>query len=194
MEDIKKAKNYSFALSIVYIILGLLMILNPDFISNAINYSIGFLIILYGVIYIINLLTKKEDYILNRFNFFSGVMCISFGLFLILNPEILQSLIPFCGSIIIFVDGVYQIRNAIVMKKNKYKLWYINLIIALLFVGFAIFMMLNAKTITNLMIGILGGVLLFDAIVDIYTTIVINRLVKKRIDDGHLIEGEVKED
>ena len=55
MENLKKLRNYSFAISIVYIILGLLMILNPSFISNAINYVIGFLIMLYGVVYLINL-------------------------------------------------------------------------------------------------------------------------------------------
>ena len=55
MDQIKKIRNYSFAVSIVYIILGLLMILNPKFITDAINYIIGFLIILYGVIYLINL-------------------------------------------------------------------------------------------------------------------------------------------
>jgi uncharacterized membrane protein HdeD (DUF308 family) len=194
MEGLKKLRNYSFAISIVYIILGLLMILNPGFISNAINYVIGFLIILYGVVYIINLLTKKEEYILNRFNFFSGVMCISFGLFLVLNPEILQKLIPFCGSIIIFVDAIYQIRNSIVLKKNGYKYWYINLIVAGVFILFSVFVMIKAKEITKTLIGVLGGVLLFDAILDIYTTIMLNKTVKKIVSADRILEADTKEE
>lgn len=194
MEGLKKLRNYSFAISIVYIILGLLMILNPGFISNAINYVIGFLIILYGVVYIINLLTKKEEYILNRFNFFSGVMCISFGLFLVLNPEILQKLIPFCGSIIIFVDAIYQIRNSIVLKKNGYKYWYINLIVAGVFILFSVFVMIKAKEITETLIGVLGGVLLFDAILDIYTTIMLNKTVKKIVSADRILEADTKEE
>ena len=194
MEGLKKLRNYSFAISIVYIILGLLMILNPGFISNAINYVIGFLIILYGVVYIINLLTKKEEYILNRFNFFSGVMCISFGLFLVLNPEILQKLIPFCGSIIIFVDAIYQIRNSIVLKKNGYKYWYINLIVAGVFILFSVFVMIKAKEITETLIGVLGGVLLFDAILDIYTTIMLNKTVKKIVSADSILEADTKEE
>ena len=194
MEGLKKLRNYSFAISIVYIILGLLMILNPGFISNAINYVIGFLIILYGVVYIINLLTKKEEYILNRFNFFSGVMCISFGLFLVLNPEILQKLIPFCGSIIIFVDAIYQIRNSIVLKKNGYKYWYINLIVAGIFILFSVFVMIKAKEITETLIGVLGGVLLFDAILDIYTTIMLNKTVKKIVSADRILEADTKEE
>ena len=170
------------------------MILNPGFISNAINYVIGFLIILYGVVYIINLLTKKEEYILNRFNFFSGVMCISFGLFLVLNPEILQKLIPFCGSIIIFVDAIYQIRNSIVLKKNGYKYWYINLIVAGVFILFSVFVMIKAKEITETLIGILGGVLLFDAILDIYTTIMLNKTVKKIVSADRILEADTKEE
>ena len=194
MENLKKLRNYSFAISIVYIILGLLMILNPSFISNAINYVIGFLIILYGVVYIINLLTKKEEYILNRFNFFSGVMCISFGLFLVLNPEILQKLIPFCGSIIIFVDAIFQIKNAVVLKKNNYKYWYVNLIIALLFIGFAVFIMIKAEAITNFLIGVIGAVLLIDAILDIYSTIILNKTVKKIVSADRILEADTKEE
>ncbi len=194
MENLKKLRNYSFAISIVYIILGLLMILNPSFISNAINYVIGFLIMLYGVVYLINLFVKKDEYILNRFNFFTGVMCISFGLFLVLHPDLLHQLIPFCGSIIIFVDGIYQIRNSFVLKKNKYKFWYVNLITAFIFIGFAIFVMINASSISNLLISIIGGVLLVDALLDIYTTIVINRRVKAIVDAGHILEAETKED
>ena len=178
MDQIKKIRNYSFAVSIVYIILGLLMILNPKFITDAINYILGFLIILYGVVYIINLFTKREEFILNRFNFLAGVMCISFGLFLVLNPELFKSIIPFCGSIIIFVDAIFQIKNAVVLKKNGYRFWYINLIVALLFIGFAVFIMLKAETITNLLIGFIGGVLLVDAILDIYSTIMIKKIVK----------------
>ena len=191
MENLKKLRNYSFAISIVYIILGLLMILNPSFISNAINYVIGFLIMLYGVVYLINLFVKKDEYILNRFNFFTGVMCISFGLFLVLNPEIFKSIIPFCGSIIIFVDAIFQIKNAIVLKKNNYKYWYINLIIALLFIGFAVFIMLKAEAITNFLIGVIGAVLLVDAVLDIYSTIIIKKIVKDIVKSE--VESGVKE-
>ena len=178
MDQIKKIRNYSFAVSIVYIILGLLMILNPKFITDAINYIIGFLIILYGVIYLINLFTKRDEFVLNRFNFLAGVMCISFGLFLVLNPEIFKSIIPFCGSIIIFVDAIFQIKNAVVLKKNNYKYWYVNLILALIFIAFAAFIMIKAENITNFLIGVIGAVLLIDAILDIYSTIIIKKIVK----------------
>ena len=121
-------------------------------------------------------------------------MCISFGLFLVLHPSLLHELIPFCGSIIIFVDGVYQIRNSFVLKKNKYKYWYINLIVAFIFILFAVYVMINASKITDLLISIIGGVLLVDALLDIYTTIIINRRVKAIVDSGHILEAETKED
>ena len=38
--------------------------------------------------------------------------------------------------------------------------------------------MLKAETITNLLIGFIGGVLLVDAILDIYSTIMIKKIVK----------------
>ena len=151
------------------------------------------MIILYGVIYIINLLTKKEEYILNRFNFFAGVMCISFGLFLVLKNELLIELIPFCGAIILLVDAIYQVRNGFVLKKNDYKFWYFNLIVALIFIVFSVIIMINLLKGNKVSVALIGGLLLFDAIFDIYSTIMINRTVKKIVDPSRILEGETTE-
>ena len=106
MNVLKKFKSYYFAVSLLYIIIGLIMLLNPKFICDAVNYIIGSLVMLYGIIYLISLYQKREYELLNKFNFLAGVMCISFGVFLILNSSVLMSLIPFCSGVIIFIDSV----------------------------------------------------------------------------------------
>ena len=54
--------------------------------------------------------------------------------------------------------------------------------------------MFKTKEISHLLIGIMGGVLLFDAIVDIYTTIMINRTVKRIVDKDRILEAETTEE
>ena len=190
METLKKLRASSYAVSIAYIIVGLIMLLNPSFISDAVNYVIGILIILYGIVYSISLYQKKETELYGKFDYLAGIICISFGLFLIVNPDILFSLIPFCAGVIIFMDAISFIYNSIRLKKLNYKTWIVNLVIGLLFLGFSIYIILNAKNISYLLIRFIGGFLIVDAILDMFT---LSRLRNKIEEKYAIVEATVEE-
>ena len=191
METLKKLRASSYAVSIVYIIVGLIMLLNPNFISDAVNYVIGILVIIYGVIYSISLYQKRDIGTYGKFDFLAGIICISFGLFLIVNPDILVSLIPFCTGVIIFMDAVSFIYNSIRLKKYGYKSWIVNLIIGLIFLTFSIYIIINAKNISYLLIRFIGGFLIIDAILDFFTVIRLRKFEKTT--SLEVIEAEIKE-
>ena len=191
METLKKLRASSYAVSIVYIIVGLIMLLNPNFISDAVNYVIGILVIIYGIIYSISLYQKRDMGTYCKFDFLAGIICISFGLFLIVNPDILVSLIPFCMGVIIFMDAVSFIYNSIRLKKFGYKSWIINLIIGLIFLTFSIYIIVNAKNISYLLIRFIGGFLIVDAILDFFTVIRLRKFEKTT--SLEVIEAEIKE-
>lgn len=187
MKLISKLKSFYFLVSIIYVIVGIIMITNPHFVCNAINYILGSLVILYGIVYLINLYQKKEFELFNKFNFLAGVMCISFGVFLLLNSSVLMSLIPFCSGILILIDAIYQIRHSISLKYLNSSKWWVNLIVGLLFLGFAVFLMINANNVTYVVVRIIGGVLIFDAIMDFYTFF----CLKKYRDNGSKVSRKV---
>lgn len=179
VEVLKKFRASSYAVSVVYIIVGLIMLLNPSFISDAVNYVIGVLIIVYGIIYSISLYQKRETQLYGKFDFLAGIMCISFGLFLIVHKDILFSLIPFCAGVILFMDGITAIVKSFSLKRLDYTKWWIDLIIGFIFIGFAIYIIVNAKEISETLIQIIGGLLIIDALVDFINVIMINKRIKK---------------
>ena len=73
MEALKRFKTSTYAVSIIYIIVGLIMLLNPNFVSDAVNYVIGVLIIIYGIIYSISLYQKRDVEIYGKFDFLAGI-------------------------------------------------------------------------------------------------------------------------
>lgn len=192
METLKKFRASSYAVSIVYIIGGLIMLLNPSFISDAVNYVIGILVIIYGLIYSISLYQKRDVENYGKFDFLAGILCISFGLFLIVNPDILVSLIPFCTGVIIFMDAIGFIYNSFKLKRLNYKSWIINLIIGLMFLTFAIYIVVNAKNISYLLIRFIGGFLIVDAILDFFTVIRIRK--RENITNLKVIEARIEEE
>ena len=193
MSIFKKLKSYYFAVSIIYIVIGLIMLLNPKFICDAVNYIIGALVMLYGIIYLISLYQKREYELLNKFNFLAGVMCISFGVFLILNSSVLMSLIPFCSGVIIFIDAVYQIRNSLTLKQMENKYWWINLVVGSVFLIFAVFVMVKSEDISHLLIRFIGGTLIIDAIMDFYTYFALKKVSKTVTKSVKVIEAKTEE-
>ena len=191
VDTLKKFRASSYAVSIVYILCGLIMLLNPSFISDAVNYVIGILVIIYGVIYSITLYQKKDIEFYGKFDFLAGIICISFGLFLILNPDILISLIPFCTGVIIFMDAISFIYNSIRLNHFGYNSWIINLIVGLIFLAFSIYIIINAKNISYLLIRFIGAFLIVDAVLDFFTVVRIKK--KEKVNSLEIIEAQIEE-
>lgn len=195
MEVLKRFKRSIYFVSIIYIIMGLIMLLNPSFVRDAVNYIIGIVAILYGLIYTISVYQKKETEFYSKFNLLGGILCISFGLFLILNPDVLISLIPFCAGVIMFMDAITFMFNSINLKRFNVNKWWISLVISIIFIAFSIFIMVNAKNITDLLIRFIGGFFVFDALTDIIFTIKLSKL-KFSVSDSKeikVIETDIKE-
>ena len=193
METLKKFKASSYAVSIIYIIVGLIMLLNPSFVSDAVNYVIGVLIVIYGVIYSISLYQKKDVEIYGKFDFVAGIVCISFGLFLIFNPDMLVSLIPFCTGIILLMDAIRFIVNSFRLKKLGFGSWSVNLIVGIIFLGFSIFIIINAKSISLLVLRFIGAFLIIDALLDFFTEMRFRRFEKKNVKKYEVIEAQIEE-
>lgn len=192
MGILKKFRASSYAVSIVYIIVGLIMLLNPSFISDAVNYVIGGLVIIYGVIYTVSLYQKREIGMYGKFDFLAGIICISFGLFLILNPDTLGSLIPFCVGIIILMDAIRFIINSIKLKKLDYRSWIINLIVGIVFLAFSVLIIIKAKDISFLLIRFTGAFLIIDALLDFFTELRFRKREKK-VEKYEVIEAQIEE-
>lgn len=192
MGVLKKFRASSYAVSIVYIIVGLIMLLNPGFISDAVNYVIGGLVIIYGVIYTVSLYQKREIGMYGKFDFLAGIICISFGLFLILNPDTLGSLIPFCVGVIILMDAIRFIINSIKLKKLDYRSWIINLIVGIVFLAFSVLIIIKAKDISFLLIRFTGAFLIIDALLDFFTELRFRKREKK-VEKYEVIEAQIEE-
>lgn len=187
MEVLKKFKASAFAVIIVYLIVGLIMLLNPTFIGDAVNYIIGVLVIIYGIVYSISTVQKK-DLGYSKFDLLSGILCISFGLFLVVHKDVFISLIPFCMGVILLMDALLGIIKGFKLKKMNLKRWWIIIVVDLIIGLFAIYIIINAKAITELLIQIIGGFLIVDALMDLFLTLRISRLVKSEVTDIQVIE------
>ena len=161
---LKENSFYAVSMAIIYVVIGILMLVRPKFICDAVNYIIGTFIIIVGLTYLFKLLQDKNIREFSKLELLIGFFAIGFGIFLIINSNLLVSILPLAAGIIILIDALSQISSGFKLKKCGNKTWYINILVGVLFLSFAIFVIINAKETSYLIVKLIGAVLMLDGL------------------------------
>lgn len=171
---IKKELNMSIIASILYAILGIIIIVNPVTTLNIVSIVISIAAIVYGIIIsIINITDIKEES-----NLTFGILLVILGIALLIYPSSLTVLISLGVGIWFISNSVSRIKLAILLKNAKESAWLIILCSAIitLLVGISF---IFTPLISAISITIANGILMvIYSIVDIFGII----FIKKNID------------
>ncbi len=187
MKIIEKVKGFNYFLPIVYFVLGLLMVIFQETINDIINYIIGGLLMLFGIDYIVRYLSNNKVTTYSKYSLTVGIVPIICGVFLICNPEVLVSIIPFVAGMIILMDAFEKLKHAIDLKKMKYDEWWVDLIVAILFIVFGIIVIMNPFDAAKLLIRILGIFFLVDCFIDVWTNFSYEKIKIKNGEDKKIV-------
>ena len=168
MNYLKKIKKDALLTDLIYMVIGLLFILIPDFISNFICYLIGILIIVLGVKPIHKYLKLIEKTRLSKMIFVVGIIMILIGFFIMLNPEKLASILPITIGLYLIVIALAKFSDSVEYKKLNYDKWYNFLLSSILTLIIGLVIVFNPFKTVTLAIRIVGIVLLIDGFFDIY--------------------------
>lgn len=187
MKVIEKVKGFNYFLPIVYFILGLLMVIFPGTVNDIINYIIGGLLMLFGIDYIVRYLSNNKVTTYSKYSLIVGIVPIICGVFLICNPEVLVSIIPFVAGMIILMDAFEKLKHAIDLKKMNYDEWWVDLVVAILFIVFGIIVIMNPFDAAKLLIRILGIFFLVDCFIDVWTNFSYEKIKIKNGEDKKIV-------
>jgi len=172
---LKKELNFSIITSLVYIVLGGIIIFNPQTTLNIVGKIISVLAIVYGIIIsIINIANLKEEG-----NLSFGILLIIMGVALLIYPNSLSILLSLGISIWVISSSVSRIKFAILIKEVKDVNWVGILVSAIitLIIGIAfIFTPLS----TAVEVTIISGILMIAyALFDIFEVVSVKRNINK---------------
>lgn len=164
----KKAGYLSILSSILFLILGILLINNPEQIVQAISYIIGGILIIMGIFRIISYFTSKDAYVFYDFNLIYGSLCAILGILVMVCGK---SIVSFFGIIIgiwIILSGISRINLSFKIKDAGVNYWFVSLLISILILIAGIYIIFVPGTI----LVTLGFILIFYSIMDIIENII----------------------
>lgn len=146
--------------SVVYLIIGLILIIWPDAARQIIIYAIGATALLYGGYRIVDFFVRKVHLSGTvQLGVALGIACILTGLFLIFKVDLVVALLAAIIGVAVIIDSVLRLQIALNLRHVGAQYWAILLITALVTLGLGILLLFNPFTAVKVA-TIIGGVLL----------------------------------
>ena len=163
MNDIvKKNTIVNLFNSLIFMIIGIILVTNPNGVLNIISYIICGALFLYGAINIFSYF-KINDSKNNVSNIilFSGIFSIALGLTIVVFSSVFEALVRIIIGFIIIYNGVVKLKTSLYLKQNNISEWIYMFAISLIVIlcGIYIFITSGIIFITIGVITIVYGIL-----------------------------------
>ncbi len=177
MKDmLKKVFTLSIFSSILFIVIGLLLLFKPGDTLKTISYIIGGLILIFGVFGIARF-TKSEKKGLN-FDLIYGILSLVAGLIIICNPKALISIIPIILGIWIVINSAIKVQYSFYMKMDGNNRWKVTLTMSLITLICGITLLFNPFKTAEIVSQVIGLFIIIYAIIDLIESFMMKDKIK----------------
>lgn len=165
---LKKSGTVAIIESVVFAILGVILVANPETTVKIISYIIGATLILTGGYKIINYMKEKGKNDLYNYQLIYGVMAIVIGLISIIYSTTIVTIFRIIIGMWIIYSAVVRASSAIKLKAIKSNIWIYTLILAIAMLACGLYVVLNEGTV----IVTIGILMIVYAVMDIIENVI----------------------
>lgn len=165
--------------TIIYIIIGVILIIWPDKTAKIVNYIIAAAMAAGGIANIFRYLKMDLVRGAKSFSLSIGIVMLAAAVFLFVEPTVVVSIFPVLLGIIIFVSGVIKFQNAVDVARTGYKKWGFIMLMALLCIAFGVAILINPFRSAKMLIRLIGISFVYSGLSDLLATFFLNGKIKE---------------
>ncbi len=154
--------------SIIFAIVGLLLIFNSDTIIKIISYVLGTVFILAGVVKLANYFVAKGNYNFFNYELIYGIIAIVLGLVTLFFNGAIEFVFRLMVGLWIIYSGGLRVSLSFNLKSINSKIWIFSLIVAILIILTGAYMIITLGAVLITM----GIIILIYAIMDFIESII----------------------
>lgn len=178
MGTLKKFKNTFMTFSILYIILGVVIIIWPEISARIICNVLGILTLAFGAVKVISYFSKDTSNMTFGFDLAQGILYIILGIFVLSSPNVVISILPFILGLVIVIDSIIRMQLAVDLKRAQYTKWSTSLILAIITGIFGAILLFNPFAGGMALTIYMGISLVVDGVVNLWGLIYVTKALK----------------
>ncbi len=172
---LKKSGWMSIAESLVFAILGIILIWQKDAIMSMIAYILGAVFILLGIIKVINYVQTKSKSDLYNYELVYGIMAVIIGIVIMVYSSTISKIFGIIIGMWIVYSSVVRASSALKLKQIKSNIWIYSLVIAIIMLICGLVVIFNTGAIP----ATIGAIMITYAVLDIIENVIFINNVKK---------------
>lgn len=171
---LKRSSWTDIVISIIFVLLGTLLVVKPFETLGAISVILGVVFIAMGVLKLVEYYTSdpKEDYLLVM-----ALVTVIVGVLILFASDTILSLFRIILGIWILISGVMDLQIVLEWREFKSPYWIISLIFAILMMFAGIIVLVNK----DILLKTMGIMVILYGILDIIDRIIFMKKIKKYI-------------
>ncbi|WP_335342071.1 DUF308 domain-containing protein [Pseudoflavonifractor phocaeensis] len=170
--------SYVF-LSILYAVLGVVLLIWPTTVMNLICYLFGAILLLYGIFAIWGYYRKDDRKGSAFLGLFLGIVAAAVGAVMVIYPPLIQGIIPVILGLYIAIDGLLSVKRTLELRRIDYAHWNINLILSLAVTALGILVIFHPLLAEETLFRVVGAVLLYTGGSDLWTLYQLSHCTKE---------------
>ncbi len=178
MKEYLKSRKLSFLLaSVLYIILGLVLLIWPGTAATVICYAFGTVLAVYGLVSIIAFFISRTGGF--ALELFLGIVAAAVGVFFLLQPRVVASFLPVAVGLFVIIDGLLNLKRALELRRLEYGRWYVTLLLSLLSVVLGLVVVFQPFLAAEALVMLIGAVFIYEGLSDLWAIVKVTRLTKE---------------
>ena len=167
-ELVKKSGFISLLSSIVFLLLGIILVNHPEDTIKVVSYILGGLLMAFGVIKLFTYFTSRDKFQYYDFNLMLGALCLLIGLVIVVFGSSLASIFGIIVGIWIVLSSINRMNLSFKLKDSGIGYWYISLTIAIIVFIAGLYVVFSP----TLLLITLGAILIVYSVMDILQSII----------------------
>lgn len=160
-------KNGMLFLSVLFIVLGVLLLVMPQTSLLWICYAFGAVVLITGIFCLIQYARVRGSGLAAPFLLVAGVITAGLGLFALAKPEVVASFLPVVFGLFILMDGCSRIGTAIDLARRRGEKWWLLLLLSLLSIALGILLLADPFGAAVSVVMLCGVLLIVEGVINL---------------------------
>jgi uncharacterized membrane protein HdeD (DUF308 family) len=174
-ELLKKTGWVSIVESLIFAVLGIILVWKPDGIMAVISYLIGAIFIAVGIVKIITYVQTNGKSELFNYELLYGIMAVIIGIIIIVHADILSTIFGIIVGVWIVYSSIIRAFSALKLRSIQSNIWIYSLILSAIMFICGMYVIFDA----GIIVTTIGVIMIIYAIIDIIENIIFINNVKK---------------
>ena len=178
LEYIKNLKLNFILASILYLVLGLVLLIWPAASSLALCRLLGAALLLYGLFNLVGFFLRDSGMGAFRLELFLGVVATGVGIFFLVQPRLVLSFLPIVMGVYVVIDSAVALKRTLELYRMEYHRWWLSLVLALVGIVLGLVLVFRPFAVTTTFFRLVGVAFLYLGISDFWSLWRVTSLVR----------------